>query len=445
MRWTTIIRCLPAVALLVVCNVAAAPSDAHSLFAETLDVRPSPSERRAVKEHGLEVFVWDNAACDGDPDSPTEAAMKFSGIAANPEGSRWSHPCVTSNQNPPTSFFVETREQLSETHYMVSFFTSVDCTGTAQAYEGVQGTCIHIPALEGPATQTCRNAHSACGGGGVHNTGSAAFTDTWIKIWVNQRQTLTAKAFRRCDLGKCNPYGRWPCTYLDKSDLHMRTWHWKEQEEHKGKVGDEELKALAATADSNATAKLFYTCSELMALCKYPDLYGSWVANNCPQTCRVWPEHCVMPGPESTEYQILLDLYNATDGPNWSWRAGWLGRSSHCTWDGVLCNPDGNVISLLLQENNLKGTIPSTMLGLLWLSDLHLGDNKLRGTIPAEIHQLKRLVFLDITNNGLTGNVPVALQKLSILTQLYLAGNPKLGEEAHSPLEDSDANMWGTR
>ena len=63
--------------------------------------------------------MWDNAACDGDPDSPTEAAMKFSGIAANPEGSRWSHPCVTSNQNPPTSFFVETREQLSETHYMV--------------------------------------------------------------------------------------------------------------------------------------------------------------------------------------------------------------------------------------------------------------------------------------------------------------------------------------
>ncbi len=60
--------------------------------------------------------------------------------------------------------------------------------------------------------------------------------------------------------------------------------------------------------------------------------------------------------PES-EYDALVDLYNATDGDNWIRNNGWLSDYSVCDWEHVSCttiNGQQHVRDLWLNNNNLQ-------------------------------------------------------------------------------------------
>jgi hypothetical protein len=67
---------------------------------------------------------------------------------------------------------------------------------------------------------------------------------------------------------------------------------------------------------------------------------------------------------------------------------------------------DGDITILSLFENNLKGTIPSSLASLTELTDLALNGNNLKGTIPSSLASLTELTFLVLGDNALTGLVP---------------------------------------
>ena len=77
---------------------------------------------------------------------------------------------------------------------------------------------------------------------------------------------------------------------------------------------------------------------------------------------------------ESTQRDILLALYNDTNGAAWTNNTDWLGaEGTECSWYGVECDTDGKVIGLNLKQNNLVGSIPNELDGLSLIQYLDLG------------------------------------------------------------------------
>ncbi|WP_051476114.1 immunoglobulin domain-containing protein, partial [Aquimarina megaterium] len=131
-------------------------------------------------------------------------------------------------------------------------------------------------------------------------------------------------------------------------------------------------------------------------------------------------------GVSAAERQALIDLYNSTDGANWTNitvnNEPWLitdSASKVCDWYGVTVT-EGKVTELKLDNNNLVGTIPNSISDLSNLKSLSLNKNTISGSIPNTIGGLVNLTNLSIDNNKLTGTIPVSISGLSKLTNLSL-------------------------
>mmetsp|Transcript_24461 Transcript_24461/g.35508 ORF Transcript_24461/g.35508 Transcript_24461/m.35508 type:complete len:1116 (+) Transcript_24461:227-3574(+) len=157
-----------------------------------------------------------------------------------------------------------------------------------------------------------------------------------------------------------------------------------------------------------------------------------------------------------SERAILMNIYADTNGEDWDYDDGW-GDSSVpiCSWDNVVCgngeeNDDEGITELNLAENNLVGTVPSSVYSLpslqtldiklnavsisfdgisnaenlevLYLSDIILEDINGLGNAPA-------LQELHLTDNELTGQIPDDFYNLApTLKELYIAYNAFTGE-----------------
>lgn len=91
---------------------------------------------------------------------------------------------------------------------------------------------------------------------------------------------------------------------------------------------------------------------------------------------------------QRTERDVLLELFRDTGGPSWSRNARWLSDEPVCRWEGVVCGfyeSSGPVTRLELPENNLGGSLPSSLALLKDLKVLDLSRNKLTGPVPAEL------------------------------------------------------------
>jgi hypothetical protein len=91
------------------------------------------------------------------------------------------------------------------------------------------------------------------------------------------------------------------------------------------------------------------------------------------------------------EREALVALYNATGGPTWVHRDGWLGPpGSECHWYGVLCGKEWkgplagslSVQVLELPNNGLTGSVPSEMAALEGLRRLILRGNSINPPLP---------------------------------------------------------------
>ncbi|MYB62452.1 MAG: hypothetical protein F4X69_13875 [Gemmatimonadetes bacterium] len=133
-------------------------------------------------------------------------------------------------------------------------------------------------------------------------------------------------------------------------------------------------------------------------------------------------------GPLSSDRDVLVALYNATDGPNWIRSDNWLTDAPLESWYGVSATTEGTMVdTLVLRENGLRGQIPSVLSQLQSLEWLDLHDNELSGSIPPTLGQLSSLVRLELEGNQLTGPIPSALGQLRNLVQLNLEGNQLTG------------------
>ena len=142
--------------------------------------------------------------------------------------------------------------------------------------------------------------------------------------------------------------------------------------------------------------------------------------------------------PPLADRDILVALYEATDGPNWINSENWLTDAPLGEWYGVDTDPSGRVVRLDLGgkwdreaeryvQHGLWGRIPSVLGNLTSLEELRLGVNDLTGSIPPELGKLASLEVLRLGLNDLTGPIPPELGRLWRLEDLLLFVNDLTG------------------
>ena len=125
------------------------------------------------------------------------------------------------------------------------------------------------------------------------------------------------------------------------------------------------------------------------------------------------------PTESKSDRDVLVALYNATGGPNWTNNSNWLSNQPLSEWFGVTMDTTDRVEHLNLSSNNLRGTLPTGLDQLSNLKSLNLNNNRLRGGVPSELGSLTHLEDLDLSTNELTGTIPTQLGNLSNLETLY--------------------------
>ena len=88
---------------------------------------------------------------------------------------------------------------------------------------------------------------------------------------------------------------------------------------------------------------------------------------------------------------VLASLYASWSGPKWKQQANWISNESECSWYGVACGDNGEIIALSLARNAMEGTL-DTKLGLLQdLKSLDITENEIKGPVPPAIWALPEL------------------------------------------------------
>lgn len=119
--------------------------------------------------------------------------------------------------------------------------------------------------------------------------------------------------------------------------------------------------------------------------------------------------------------EALIAFYKATDGPNWNRNDNWMTNAPISEWYGVGVNRAGDVASLFLSYNGVRGTIPPVIGEFPGLRVLNLNGNwGLSGPLPAELFELSGLRELHLYRVGLGGPLPPEIGKLTALRELML-------------------------
>ena len=102
------------------------------------------------------------------------------------------------------------------------------------------------------------------------------------------------------------------------------------------------------------------------------------------------------PAPTATaalpDRNILIALYNATDGANWTNNDYWLSEEPLGAWHGVDTDDSGGVIELNLSRNQQGGGIPSALGNLANLKTLNFSHSTLSGAILSQLGNPANLV-----------------------------------------------------
>ncbi|WP_421869440.1 leucine-rich repeat domain-containing protein [Marinoscillum sp.] len=133
------------------------------------------------------------------------------------------------------------------------------------------------------------------------------------------------------------------------------------------------------------------------------------------------------PTVNATDSLALVALYDSTNGDGWLRNEGWR-EGSPLEWEGTFFTPNGRLISVVLNDNNLTGVIPPAIATLDTLQILDLSNNNLTGKIPEQLGNISTLINLSLNDNQLEGTIPASVGSLSRLENLDLYNNAFIGE-----------------
>lgn len=134
------------------------------------------------------------------------------------------------------------------------------------------------------------------------------------------------------------------------------------------------------------------------------------------------------PGPfratPKPEVDALVDLYHSTNGPKWTKSTNWL-KGDPCGspgWYGIRCS-GGHVQQLLLQQNQLTGSLPASLGNLTEVTVASLDCfNSIGGTLPASIGSMTKCFCFTMASDKLSGTIPSSICDMSALSILHLGG-----------------------
>ncbi|CAK9258887.1 unnamed protein product [Sphagnum jensenii] len=133
----------------------------------------------------------------------------------------------------------------------------------------------------------------------------------------------------------------------------------------------------------------------------------------------------------------LLEFLAAAGYPQ-SVASTWVGGNpcgavSSPAWTGVACNGNGDVVSLILSNNGLVGTISPALANVTSLATIILKGNNLTGPVPDALVGLQSLKALDVSDNNITGPLPSFPATVTFTysgNALLLTGGPSSSAQA---------------
>jgi hypothetical protein len=101
----------------------------------------------------------------------------------------------------------------------------------------------------------------------------------------------------------------------------------------------------------------------------------------------------------------LKSLYRSTNGDYWFQNKYWMTNNPACTWYGVYCDDDDNVVVLNLYNNNMTGTI-SDLGPLTHLMSIYFYSNNIIGNLDNITFMLYKKTTISLENNFMSGYLP---------------------------------------
>ncbi|KAK4739962.1 hypothetical protein R3W88_003659 [Solanum pinnatisectum] len=118
---------------------------------------------------------------------------------------------------------------------------------------------------------------------------------------------------------------------------------------------------------------------------------------------------------------VLEDPLSILD--NWDYN-----DATPCLWNGVTCAPDMfRVISLVLPNSKLIGSIPEEIGFIQHLHTIDLSNNFLNGTLPVSLLNASERQVLSLSNNAISGELTESIGGLKSLKVLNLSVNAFVG------------------
>lgn len=142
----------------------------------------------------------------------------------------------------------------------------------------------------------------------------------------------------------------------------------------------------------------------------------------------------VTPDMETKARNILMDIYNSMDGPNWKKQDNWGTDAALGTWAGVEFDPNkGGVYSLRFDDFGLKGEFPESIGKLTSLQDFYVQNEPgVTGTLPDSFRKLVNLSSFDLYETSMT-SLPDVFGDMKELGYVFIYANHQMG----GPLPES--------
>lgn len=133
------------------------------------------------------------------------------------------------------------------------------------------------------------------------------------------------------------------------------------------------------------------------------------------------PITLMMP-PNVDDSLAVVKLYENLGGANWTDKTNWL-TDRLVSWHGIMLNPNGRVESIILENNNLSGTLPPELGTMADLKLLDLSHNSITSSIPPDYFNILGLKYFDLSHNQISGAIPEEIGNVTGLEYLDLSYN----------------------